>query len=162
MIVRAPDTGSQIQTRQYCDLDNKVCWVAKEESLTPQELEELEEINQRSKDAGFQKVELLDPIDPEDRKLLIFCPNGQPAPAKPSGTREYDRAKTSIQVYHLHYYEFVRDRRAKATSIRLLIQEMDEIHMKIDDQGMKSLYKERQKALFFGSLILILTIQQQP
>ena len=94
-----------------------------------------------------EEVELLDPIDPDDWKLLTFRPNGQPIPAKPSGTREHDRAKTSIQVYHLHYYEFVRDRRVKATSIRLLIQEMDEMYLKIDDQGMKSLYKERQKAL---------------
>jgi hypothetical protein len=48
-----------------------------------------------------EDVDLLDPIDPEDWKLLTFRPNGQPIPLKPPGTREHDRAKISIQVYHL-------------------------------------------------------------
>lgn len=94
-----------------------------------------------------EDVELLDPIDPEDWKLLTFRPNGQPIPTKPLGTREYDRAKLSIQFYHLHYYEFVRGRKIKATSIRLLVQEMEEIYLKIADLEMKALYKEKQKAL---------------
>ena len=94
-----------------------------------------------------EDVDLLDPIDPEDWKLLTFRPNGQPIPLKPPGTREHDRAKTSIQVYHLHYYEFVKGRKAKATSVRLLVQEMEEIYPKIDDLEIKALYKERQKAL---------------
>ena len=95
-----------------------------------------------------EEVELLDPIDPEDWKLLTFLPNGYPIPAKPSGTREHDRAKISIQIYHLHYYDFVHARKAKAMKVRLLIQEMDEIYPKIDNQWMKLLYKERQKDLF--------------
>ena len=94
-----------------------------------------------------EEIELLDPIDPEDWKLLTFRPNGQPIPAKPSGTHEHNRAKTSIQVYHLHYYEFVRDRKAKAITIRVLIEELEEIYPKIDDLEIKALYKKRQKDL---------------
>jgi hypothetical protein len=37
-------------------LDNKVRLVAKEGSLTSEETEELEEINERLEDAGFQKA----------------------------------------------------------------------------------------------------------
>jgi uncharacterized protein (TIGR02646 family) len=103
---------------------------------------------QEADDWKREDFDLLDPIDSEDWKLLTFRPNGQPIPLnKLLGTREHDRAKTSIQVYHLNYYEFVQGRKAKATSIRLLVQEMEEFYPKIDDLEMKRFYKERQKAL---------------
>jgi uncharacterized protein (TIGR02646 family) len=94
-----------------------------------------------------EEVELLDPIDPEDWKLLTFLPNGQPTPSQAEGTREYARAKTSIHVYHLHYYEFVRERRVKATEIRLIVEDIDEIYQKIADPEMRARYKKRQKDL---------------
>lgn len=96
----------------------------------------------------MEDVDLLDPIDPEDWKLLTFLPNGQPTPAKPPGTREHKRAEISIQVYHLHYQEFVRDRKKLATKIRLLIQRMETYRSKITDSTMRTLYKNSQKELF--------------
>jgi uncharacterized protein (TIGR02646 family) len=36
---------------------------------------------------ALEDVDLLDPIDPEDWKLLTFLPNGQPTPAKDPGNR---------------------------------------------------------------------------
>jgi restriction endonuclease S subunit/predicted ATPase len=47
---------SDLDEETLADLDNKVRLVAKEGSLTPNELEELEEINKRLEDAGFQKA----------------------------------------------------------------------------------------------------------
>ncbi|MFM6188979.1 MAG: hypothetical protein ACKPEN_13315 [Planktothrix sp.] len=96
----------------------------------------------------MEDVDLLDPIDPEDWKLLNFRPNGQPIPAKLPGTREYERAEISIQVYHLNYQEFVRDRKQLATNIRLLIEDMESLYLKITDPTMRKRYKNRQKELF--------------
>jgi uncharacterized protein (TIGR02646 family) len=95
----------------------------------------------------LEEAELLDPADPEDWKLLTFLPNGQAAPAKPQGTREHERAKTSIQFYHLHHIDFVRDRRNLATEIRILIEEMETTHLKITEPDMRKLYKSQQKRL---------------
>jgi hypothetical protein len=36
----------------------------------------------RRRQLADEEVELLDPIDPDDWKLLTFRPNGQPTPAK--------------------------------------------------------------------------------
>ncbi|WP_390883513.1 AAA family ATPase [Kovacikia minuta] len=47
---------SDLDEETLADLDNKVRLVAKEDSLTPEEAEELEKINKRLEDAGFQKA----------------------------------------------------------------------------------------------------------
>jgi restriction endonuclease S subunit/predicted ATPase len=47
---------SDLDEETLADLDNKVRLVAKEGSMTPDELKELEEINKRLEDAGFQKA----------------------------------------------------------------------------------------------------------
>jgi uncharacterized protein (TIGR02646 family) len=96
----------------------------------------------------LEDVDLLDPIDPEDWKLLTFRPDGQPTPAQHQGTREHKRAETSIQIYHLHYQEFVRERKSLATRIRLLIERMEILYSKITDPTMRKLYKDSQKELF--------------
>jgi uncharacterized protein (TIGR02646 family) len=96
----------------------------------------------------MEEVELLDPIDPDDWKLLTFLPNGQPTPAKPQGTKEYTRAEISIQVYHLHCQELVRDRKNVATKVRLLVEDMEMLYSKITDPTVRTLYKRRQKDLF--------------
>jgi uncharacterized protein (TIGR02646 family) len=96
---------------------------------------------------ALEEVDLLDPIDPEDWKLLTFLPNGQPTPAKPPGTRDHDRAKTSIQVYHLHHIDFVRDRKERATEIRRLIEDMEMLHSKITEPEMRALYKSQHMRL---------------
>jgi uncharacterized protein (TIGR02646 family) len=96
---------------------------------------------------ALEEVDLLDPTDPEDWKLLTFLPNGQPTPAKDPDTREYERAKTSIQVYHLHCAELVRDRKERATEIRLLVEDMETLYSKITEPEMRELYKKQQKKL---------------
>jgi len=96
----------------------------------------------------IEDVELLDPIDPDDWKLLTFLPNGQPTPAQTHGTKEHKRAEISIQVYHLHCQELVRDRKNVATKIRLLIEDMEILYSKITDPTTRTLYKRRQKDLF--------------
>jgi len=95
----------------------------------------------------MEEVELLDPIDPEDWKLLTFLPNGQPTPAKDKGTREHDRAATSILVYHLHSRELVVERKTLASTIRQLVESMDIAYSKIIDPDMKAIYKSHQKTL---------------
>ncbi|MEG4959665.1 MULTISPECIES: hypothetical protein [unclassified Microcoleus] len=94
-----------------------------------------------------EEVELLDPIDPEDWKLLTFLRNGQPTPAKDKGTREYDRAATSILVYHLNCRELVVERMTVASTIRQLVESMDIAYSKIIDPDMKAIYKSQQKNL---------------
>lgn len=94
-----------------------------------------------------EEVELLDPIDPDDWKLLTFLPNGQPTPAKQSGTREYDRAAISIWIYHLHCRELVHDRKTLASMIRRLVQEMEMLYSKITDPQIKIVYKNKHKDL---------------
>ena len=94
-----------------------------------------------------EEVELLDPIDPEDWKLLTFLPNGQPTPAKEKGTREHDRAATSILVYHLHCRELVVERKILASTIRQLVENMEIAYSKIIDPDMKAIYKGQQKNL---------------
>jgi len=94
-----------------------------------------------------EEVELLDPIDPEDWKLLTFLPNGQPTPAKDKGTREHDRAATSIRIYHLHCRELVIERKNLAGKIERLIQYMETLRSKINDPEMRELYKSQQREL---------------
>ena len=94
-----------------------------------------------------EEVELLDPIDPDDCKLLTFLPNGQPTPAKNKGTREHDRAATSILVYHLHCRELVVERKTLASTIRKLIENMEVLRSKITDLQIKEVYKNQQKDL---------------
>jgi uncharacterized protein (TIGR02646 family) len=102
---------------------------------------------QESDNWKLEEIDLLDPIDPEDWELLTFLPNGQPTPAKPPGTREHNRAKTSIQIYHLHCHELVRDRKMLASRIRRLVEDMETLHPKITDPEMRLLYKNQQKEL---------------
>lgn len=47
---------SDLDDETLADLDNKVRLIAKEDSLTPEENEEFEEINRRLEDAGFQEA----------------------------------------------------------------------------------------------------------
>ncbi|MBS9388647.1 MAG: restriction endonuclease subunit S [Dolichospermum sp. WA123] len=47
---------SDLDEETLADLDTKVRLIAKEDSLTPEEFAELEEINKRLEDAGFQKA----------------------------------------------------------------------------------------------------------
>ena len=99
-------------------------------------------------DLEQEDIELLDPIDPEDWKLLSFRPDGHPTPAKSKGTAEYDRAANSIDIYHLHCKELVDDRRAVAGRVQRLVQNMERLRPKIADPKMRVLYKEEQKELF--------------
>lgn len=94
-----------------------------------------------------EEIELLDPIDPDDWKLLTFRPDGHPTPAKSVGTPDHDRAATTIDVYHLHCKELVDDRRPLAGRVQRLVQNMEHLRPKIADPKMRVLYKEEQKEL---------------
>lgn len=98
-------------------------------------------------DCDLEEPELLDPIDPDDWKLLTFRQDGHPIPAEQPGTPEYQRAATSIEIYHLHCNELVNERRALAGEIQRLVQDMERLRLRITDGVMKQLYKNQEKEL---------------
>jgi hypothetical protein len=100
-----------------------------------------------SDDFELEEPELLDPIDPDDWKLLTFRQDGYPTPAKQPGTSEYQRAEISIEVYHLQCNELVNERRALAGEIQRLVQDMERLRPRISDGAMRVLYKNKQKDL---------------
>ncbi|WP_346291248.1 hypothetical protein [Sphaerothrix gracilis] len=103
--------------------------------------------SQETDDWELEDIDLLDPTDPGDWKLLTFRPNGEPVPASNPETREYQRAQVSIEVYHLHSQELVRDRKNKASEVRRLVEELDTYFSKITDPEFRRIYKNRQKDL---------------
>ncbi len=98
-------------------------------------------------DIELEDPELLDPIDPDDWKLLTFRPDGHPIPTKPPGTHEYERAQTSIEVYHLHCKPLVDDRRIVAGNVQRLVQELERLRPKITDRSVRAVYKAREVEL---------------
>lgn len=94
-----------------------------------------------------EDVQLLDPIDPDDWKLLTFRPDGHPTPAKTAGTTEHERAAITIEVYHLHCKELVDERRPLAGRIQRLVQYMEILRPQITEPKMRVLYKEQEKEL---------------
>lgn len=102
---------------------------------------------QESDDIEQEAPELLDPIDPSDWKLLTFRPDGHPIPAKQPGTLEYQRAATSINVYHLHCNELVKERYAVAGTIQRIVQNLERLRPQITDPKLRVLYKEHEKDL---------------
>jgi hypothetical protein len=98
-------------------------------------------------DIGGEEVELLDPNDPDDWKLLTFRPDGQPTAAGPEGTIEFRRAETSIRVYHLDCIELVRERKPLAGEVQRVIEEMERLRPEIANPVMQGFYKRQQKQL---------------
>ena len=94
-----------------------------------------------------EEPELLDPIDPEDWRLLTFRMDGSATAAREPGSIEYQRASTSIEVYHLQCNELVKERRALAAEVQRIVQDMDRLRPEIINVTMKTLYKNRQKDL---------------
>ena len=78
-------------------------------------------------DLELEEPQLLDPIDPDDWKLLTFLPDGYPTPTKPAGTPEHQRAATSIDVYHLHCKPLVNGRAAVAGAIHRIVQDLERL-----------------------------------
>jgi hypothetical protein len=99
---------------------------------------------QEGDDIGLEAPALLDPINDQDWRLLTFLPNGYPTPAMPAGTLEHQRAKTSIEVYHLHCKGLVDGRRSVAATIQLIIQDLEAFHLRIDDLEFRALYLKRE------------------
>jgi len=99
---------------------------------------------QEGDDLELEQPELLDPIDPEDWKLLTFLPDGYPTPARSPGTIEHRRATTSIEVYHLHCKPLVNGRVAVASAIQRIVQELERIRPRIEDPKMRALYRNRE------------------
>lgn len=98
-------------------------------------------------DCDQEEPELLDPIDPDDWKLLTFRPNGEPTPNAAPNTTEYARADKTILVYHLHCRELVNERRPIAGQVERLVQELESLRPKIKDLGFRKTYKNREKDL---------------
>jgi uncharacterized protein (TIGR02646 family) len=93
-------------------------------------------------------VNLLDPTVAADCKLLTFRSDGHPTPAKEQGTREYERAKVSIWLYHLDRKEFVNDRKELAGRIKRIVQYMETLRPCITDLRMRMLYLNQEMELF--------------
>lgn len=98
-------------------------------------------------DCDQEEPELLDPIDPDDWKLLTFLPNGQPTPNAKPETPEYVRAEKTISVYHLHCHALVNERRPIAGQVERLVQELESNLPKIRDLAFKKAFKNREKEL---------------
>ena len=99
-------------------------------------------------DCDLEDVELLDPVDPEDWRLLTFDANGYATASRPEGTAEHRRARTSISVYHLHRWELVRERKALVGRVGRIVDEMELLRVDIGRGGRwRRLYKERLKEL---------------
>jgi uncharacterized protein (TIGR02646 family) len=98
-------------------------------------------------DWHLEHPQLLDPVDPDDWRLLTFRGDGYPTPSKNSGTIEFERAERSIDVYHLRCRELVNERRVVAGEIQRLIEEMDMIRPQITNAQVRTLYKNHQKRL---------------
>ena len=102
---------------------------------------------QEGEDLELEDPELLDPIDPDDWKLLTFLPDGYPTPTKPEGTREYQRAAKSIEIFHLHCKPLVNGRFAVAGTIQRIVQDMELLRPRIGDLQMRKLYKSQHVQL---------------
>jgi hypothetical protein len=95
-------------------------------------------------DCELEDIELLDPVDPEDWKLLTFRSDGYPIPVSPAGTPEHARAARSIDVYHLHCRELVDERRPLAGMVQRIVEEMERIQPGIaTDAHLKGFYKRQ-------------------
>jgi len=98
-------------------------------------------------DWGLEAPKLLDPIDPEDWKLLTFRVDGRSAPAKEPGSLEHQRAQSSIEIYHLNCNELVNERRTVAVTIQRVVQDMERLQLRIDDHVVRQVYKSQLKTL---------------
>jgi hypothetical protein len=96
---------------------------------------------QEGDDLELEDPELLDPIDPDDWKLLTFLPDGYPTPAKPEGTAEHVRATKSIEIYHLHCKQLVNGRVAVAGTIKRIVEDLERLRPRIDDLQIRRFYK---------------------
>lgn len=95
-------------------------------------------------DIELEDPELLDPIDPDDWKLLTFRSDGYPTPVKEAGTIEHQRAAKSIEVYHLHCKPLVNGRQAVVGIVQRVIQELERLRSGIDDRNIRAVYKRRE------------------
>ncbi|HEV2417041.1 MAG TPA: hypothetical protein VGX94_04505 [Terriglobia bacterium] len=94
-------------------------------------------------DLQLEDPELLDPIDPDDWKLLTFLPDGYPTPTRPAGTDEHLRAAKSIETYHLHCEPLVNGRQAVAGTIKRIVEDLERLRPKIDDPQVRATFKSR-------------------
>ena len=102
---------------------------------------------QEADDIAREEPELLDPIDPDDWKLLTFRPDGYPTPAKHPGTAEHRRAAVSIEIYHLHCKQLVDDRRTLAGTVQRIVQELERLRPRIADWNIRTVYKSLEVKL---------------
>ncbi len=97
--------------------------------------------------ANLEEPLLIDPAVPDEWKLLSFRQDCYPIPSFPPGTLEYDRAQLSIEVYHLHCFELVNERRTLASSIKRVIENMEILLPSLLDLNIRKVYIDLQKQL---------------
>ena len=98
-------------------------------------------------DCDDEEIDLLDPTVADDCKLLTFRSDGHPTPTKQPGTREYERAKVSIWLYHLDRREFVIDRKKLAGRIQRLVQSMELLRPCLEDIKVRKVYLQQEMEL---------------
>ena len=78
-------------------------------------------------DSAQEEPILIDPTVPDEWKLLSFRQDGRPIPSHPAGTPEHERAMLSIEIYHLHCFELVTERRTLAAQIKRIVESMESL-----------------------------------
>ena len=96
-----------------------------------------------NEDYRNERPTLLDPVDPADWRLLTFRPDGYPTPSADDGTTEYERARVSIEVYHLDSIEMVRGRKSLATKVARVVGEIEELRPSIGEEHLRQVYRSR-------------------
>ena len=86
---------------------------------------------------------LLDPVDRADWRLLTFRPDGYPTPSGEEGTAEHERARVSIEVYHLDCAEMVRGRKSVATRVGQVVRDIEGILPSIREERLRQVYRSR-------------------
>lgn len=101
-----------------------------------------------SDDPNQEEPLLIDPAVPDEWKLLSFRQDGHPIPSRPKGTPEHERALLSIEVYHLHCFELVTERRTLAAQIKRIVESMESLRpIAPTNLAIRKELLERQKEL---------------
>ena len=103
--------------------------------------------SQETDDIRSERPLLLDPINPEDCRLLTFRTDGRPVPTAQPGTFAHERAQVSIDAYHLHCHPLVTERRAVAARIERVVKTIDLAVPKLASNDVRTIYQLQLKEL---------------
>lgn len=78
--------------------------------------------NKTQEDHNVEKPKLLDPTDEDDYKLLTFNQNGEACPnCSDESSEEYQKAKESVEKFHLNHEPIRKSRKAIRQRIRQIV-----------------------------------------